>query len=103
MVNSESTDTLAELVSKAIGLGAEGLEIEYKDHHEEVTAMKGSMGIGIVALRSDSKEAIALRDELWKHRRKMKKLEVAGVNYKLKVSTFDSFGETAFRVEIRRA
>jgi len=103
MVNSESIDILATLVSKAISLGADGLEIEYKDSHEEVTAMTGNMGIGIATLLSDSKEAAALRDELWKHRRKMKKIEIGGVNYNLKVSAFESFGETAYRIEIRRA
>jgi len=103
IVNLESTDILATLISKAMGLGADGLEVEYKHPHEEVTAIKGSMGVGIAALRSDSKEAIALRDELWRHRKKMKKIEIGGVNYKLKVSVFESLGETAFRVEIRRA
>lgn len=103
IVNSDSTDILAALVSKALVLGADGLEVEYKDRHEEVTATKGSMGVGIAALRSNSKEAINLRDELRRHRKKMKKIEIGGVNYELKVSVFDSFGETGFRVHIRRA
>ena len=103
IVESESIDILATLVSKAIEIGADKLEVEYKDRHEEVTAIKGSMGVGISNLRSDSKEAITLLDELWKHRKKMKKIEIGGVHFKLKISTFENFGETAFRVVIRRA
>jgi len=102
-MNSESTDILATLASKAMELGADAFEVEYKDRHEEICAIKGSMGIGIGALPSDSKEAIALRDELWMHRRKMNKIDIGGVNYKLKVNVFESFGETAFKVEIRKA
>ncbi len=102
-MESESTEILAALISKALGLGADRLEVTYKDRHEEVIAIKGSMGVGIAALRSDSKEAVALRDELWKHHKKMKKIEIGGVHYKLKVSVFDSFGETAFQVEIQMA
>lgn len=100
--SEESTDILSVFVSTAIDLGANKLEIEYDGSREEVMAIKGSMGIGIGALETNSKEAVALRDELWKHRRKMKKIEIGGVNYTLKVKTYNSFGEMAFRVEIKK-
>jgi len=58
-VDAESTNILSALVSKALDTGADGLMVEYKDRYEEVTAIKGSMGVGIAAFRSDSKEAIA--------------------------------------------
>ncbi len=101
VANKELGDVLAEMVSRAIALGADAIEVEYKDRHEEITAMKGNVGVGIGDIPSDSAEAAALRDELWKLRRKVRRIQVSGVEYKLKVSVFDSFGETAFRLDIR--
>jgi len=103
LMKEGSPDILVALISKAIGLGADGIEVEYKDRHEEVAAVKGRLGVGIASLRSDSKEAIRLRDELRRLRKKTKKVEIEGVGYQLKVSAFDSFGEMAFHVEIRSA
>ncbi len=99
-MKTELGDVLADIVARAIGLGADAVEVEYKDRHEEITAMKGNVGFGIGDLPSESAEAAALRDELWKMRRKVTTIRVSGVEYKLKVSVFDSFGETAFRLEI---
>ncbi len=54
-----------ELASEAIRLGADMLEVEYKDGYEEVFALKGSVGYGIARLPSSSGEAASLRDELY--------------------------------------
>ena len=39
----ESDDVLGQLVAKAVAYGADGLEIEYKDGHEEVCAMSAKI------------------------------------------------------------
>jgi len=97
---SDSGESLAELLTKVIELGADGLEVEYKDGYEEITAMKGNLGFGIGDIKSDSPEGIALRDELWSLRNRTKRIEVQGKVYKARVTTFNSFGETAYRVKI---
>ena len=56
---------LEPLLAKAIGLGADQLEVEYKDGSEEVFAMKSGVGLGIASFRSSSPEAKSLRNELY--------------------------------------
>jgi hypothetical protein len=90
-------------VAKAIRLGADGLEVEYKDNHEEIFACKQSLGFGIGSLDSSDPAANELRDELWAMRRRKRAITVDGVRYELRCSVFDSFGETAFRVAIQKA
>ena len=52
------------LAREAIRLGADAREVEYKDAHEQVFAVKGGMSYGIASLRSSGSEAASLRDEL---------------------------------------
>lgn len=102
MKQHSSDDILAQLVSEAVRHGADQLEIEYKDGFEEVWAMNGGDGIGIANLESSGEEACALREKLWAIRRKGSTITVGGATFHLKVSTYDSFGEVAYRVRIQR-
>ena len=95
-------DILAQFVAEALQLGADELDIQYKARHEEVCAMKGSMGFWIATLDSSGAEAGALREQLRTIGKKGKTLNVMGAPYRLNVATYDSFGETAFRVTIGR-
>ena len=97
---SGSGKSLAELLIRVIELGGDGLEVEYKGGYEEITAMKANLGFGLGDIRSDNPEATALRDELWSLRNRTKRIEVRGTVYKARVTTFNSFGETAYRVKI---
>jgi hypothetical protein len=97
---SGSGKSLADWITRVIELGGDGLEVEYKGDYEEITVMKGDLGVGIGEIKSDSREAAALRDELWSLRNRTKRIAVRGTVYKARVSTFDSFGETAYRIEI---
>ena len=99
-VGSGSGKSIAEWLIKAIELG-DDLEIEYKTGHEEITAMKGNFGFGIGEIKSTSPEAAALRDELWSMRNRTKRIELRGTIYKARVRTFESFGKTAYRIDIR--
>jgi hypothetical protein len=98
---SRSGKSLAELLTSVIELGGDGLEIEYKNGYEEVTAIKGNLGFGIGEIKSRSQKAAALRNELWSLRNRTKRIEVRGTVYKARVTTFDSFGEIAYRIKIR--
>lgn len=102
-MSSERRDLLGTLVSKAIQLGADELEIEYKDGQEMVFACKAGLGFGIAAFRSSGKEAASLLEQVRTIGKKGKNIEVFGAKYRLKVTAFDSFGETAYRVAIREA
>ena len=73
MMNSNKTTPLFDLILKAIEMGASGLEIEYKDGYEEISAMSDNMGFGIGRLESSSEEATLLRDELYSIRKRGKK------------------------------
>lgn len=100
-VGSGSGKSIAEWLIKAIELGCDGLEIQHKTGYEEITAMKGNFGFGIGEIKSSSPEAAALRDELWSLRNRTKRIELRGTVYKARVRTFESFGETACRIDIR--
>ncbi len=95
---NEVSQVLRELIGKALSLGADELEIEYKDGKEEVAVMKGSLGFGIASLDSSSPEAETLREELCEIEEKDGTIRVDGRECGLRVETYDSFGETAFRL-----
>ena len=99
---SSSDDLLAGLVTQAVQLGADELEIEYKDGFEEVCAMKNGMGFGIASLDSSSDEACDLRERLCAIGSKGATISAGGANFVLKVSTYDSFGEDVYRVRIKK-
>jgi hypothetical protein len=99
--DSDTKSTLAALVAQAVSYGADELDIEYKDEYEEICAMKNGMGFGIARLESSGEEACDLRKVLCAIGRKGKHILVDGKTFQLKVASYDSFGETAYRVKIK--
>ena len=91
---------LRDLVAKAIDVRADRLEVEYKDGYEEVFAFTGMMGVGIAQFKSNSNEATSLREELHEIKKKRKGVVIGNGSIKLKVDTYQSFGEDVFRVKI---
>ncbi len=91
---------IEQLASKAVRVGADALDIEYKGGYEEVFAMCGNIGHGIARLKSTSAEAESLRAELQAMVRKNRQLALADREYKLRCRVHESFGEDAYRVEI---
>jgi hypothetical protein len=89
------------LAGEALGLGGDALDVDYKAGYEEVCVMRGAVGWGIARYRSDGPDAIALRKELYQLARKRSRVVIEGTPYDLVATKRDSFGETAFRVEIR--
>ena len=100
--SSSPDHILARLVFDALQHGADELDIEYKDGREEVFAVKGAMGLGIASLDSSGEEATTLRKQLYAVVRKGKTIRVQRARYRLTATVYDSFGEDAFRVTIRR-
>ena len=94
-------DILARLVAIAVEHDADGLEIEYDDGYEEVCAIKGSFGVGIARLDSSGEESRLLRDQLNAIKRKGIKVNINDATFRLKVSTYYTFGEWAYRVKIQ--
>jgi hypothetical protein len=91
---------LHRLVKEAIRLGANALEVEHRDGHEEVVAMKGAIGAQIARLPNGA-EAARLRSELDSLVRRKQRLNVDGVEWELRDDTYENFGELVFRVRFR--
>jgi hypothetical protein len=52
---SEPSDVVGALVSgQAMEVGADEVEVEYRNGNEEACGLKGGMGFGIASLRSSS-------------------------------------------------
>ena len=65
--------------------------------------MKSGVGVGIASFRSSSPEAKSLRNELYALAKKRQRAKIDEHTYELRARIFDSFGEDAFRVELRRS
>ncbi len=102
-MTAQHVSILEKFAAQAIRLGARQLEVEYKDGYEELSAIAGDFGFGIGRLRSTSQAAATLRHELYQCARRTRQIVVDGDNYKLHARTYDSFGEQAYRVRLRRA
>src|SRR4030043_58811 len=63
-------DFLAGILSRAIELRGDEIEIEYKDGYEEIFAIHNCLGRGIGRIESDSEEARSLRQLLHKVEKK---------------------------------
>jgi len=101
-MNIQHVGTLERFAAKAIRLGAELLEVEYKDGYEEVFAATGALGSEIGRLRSSGKVAAALRQELHQCTRRKLRIVVDGHTYELRGRSYDGFGEEAYQVQLRR-
>jgi len=91
---------LESLCAHALSLGAQSIEVEYKDRREWVFAHKGGIGIGIANYKSSSADAKELRGNLYSAAKKPVRTVIGGQVYILKVRVFESFGEDAFEVSI---
>ena len=101
-MTAQHVSILERFATEAIRLGAESLDVEYKDGYEELTAIAGDFGIGIGSLRSTSQDAATLRHELYQCTRRKRQIVVDGDKYELHGRTYDSFGEEAYRVRLHR-
>lgn len=91
---------LEDLLRKAVEIGADRIEIEYKDGAELVTAFRGPVGIGISTIDSTHRGLLFREMQDLKKRRKA----TLGCNtYGLTFSKYESFGERVHVIEIHEA
>src|SRR5215475_4684148 len=95
-----ATTLLEGLCGHALSLGAQSIEVEYKDGREWVFANNGAVGISIANYKSSSADAKELRRNLYAAAKKPVRSVIGGQVYILKVSIFDSFGEDALTISI---
>ncbi len=91
-----------DVVVEAVRLGAESVEIEYKDRCEHVLALRGGVGLGIAQFPSSGPEASVLREELYVLTKKKQRVVIGDAEYELRARRYESFGEDAFQVAWRR-
>ena len=96
------SSVVEQLAAEAIRLGAGALGVEYKDGYEEVFVLSGTLGFGIKRFKTSTPEAASLRQELRRLCKKKRRLVLPSGEIELRASVYDSFGEDAFRVELRR-
>ena len=94
---------LEGLCGHALSLGAQSIQVEYKDGCDWVLANQGAIGFGIANYKSSSADAKELRGNLYAAAKKSVRAVLGGHVYILKVRVFDSFGEDAFEVNINPA
>jgi len=95
-----ATTLLEGLCGHAMSLGAQSIEVEYKDGREWVIANIGAVGISIANYKSSSANAKELRGNLYAAAKKPVRTVIRGQVFILKVGIFDRFGEDAFAVSI---
>jgi hypothetical protein len=77
---------LNELLEKAIVLGADRIEIEYKNRSEFVTAFRSQIGIGIGRLNAAQRDEVF--DKIEKIKKQRGKITLRDKAYKLKFSEY---------------
>jgi hypothetical protein len=80
-MTAQHVSILEKFAAEAIRLGAQQLEVDYKDGYEELSAVAGDFGFGIGRLRSTSKDADTLRHELYQSTRRTREIVVDGDKY----------------------
>jgi len=101
MIRDKAT-LLQGLALEALRRGADAIEVEYKDGCEQVFAVRDGVGYGIARLDTSSDQAASLRKELYGLTKKRRRIASGDVEFELRVRVCGSFGEDAFRVEMRR-
>lgn len=89
---------LMEFLEKAIEIGADEIQIEYKDQKEWIFAFKGSIGVGIGSLNPDAAKPLFKEMDGLK---KTKRAIIGGITYKLVFSRYESFGEWVQRIRLQ--
>ena len=100
---SAPDDILVTLLSRAIEIGADELEVQYQDRQDWVCALKGGSGLSIASFPSNSPESVALRRQLMAIGKRGKTIETCEGACRVTVSTYEDFGEPAFRARLRKA
>jgi hypothetical protein len=99
---SEHNSIVQEFAVEAIRGGADMIEVEYDEGYEEVYIRKDNLALGIDRFKASSSEASLLRKELYGLAKKKRRIVIDNEEYELRALIYDSFGEDAFRVQLRK-
>jgi len=91
---------LERLCGHAHSLGAESINVEYKDRRDWVFASIGGVGFGIADFDTTGTEEEELRDSLYAAAKKAVRSVFDGQVFLLKVRVYKDFGEDAFEVRM---
>jgi hypothetical protein len=98
--------TLRSLIETAINCEADEIELEYVPEGFEVTYFRGDTGVGEVINDPESSEAILSelieRAKLKNKSRGTFKWNYAGTEHEIRVKEYESFGESAFRLYLKK-
>jgi hypothetical protein len=89
-------------VAKAIRCGADMIAVEYDEGFEEVYIRKDNLALGIDRYKATSSLASLLRKELYALAKRKRRIVLENEEYELRARIYDSFGEDAFRVQLRK-
>lgn len=87
---------LDHLLTKAVEIGADRIEIECEEGSRLVTAVGGSVGVGIARL--DATQWTIIFEEM-KEMKKQRKVVLGGNPYRLAFSRYQSFDEWVFVIQ----
>lgn len=95
-------DVIKALAAEAIRCGADMIEVEYDEGYEEVYIRKDNVGVSIDRFEASSSQGLFLQKELYGLVKKKQRITVNNVEYELRARVYESFGEDAFQVRLRR-
>ena len=91
---------LEDLITKAVEIGADRVEIECKDRARLVSAFRGPTGVGIAWLDTAQWNVVS---EQMRERKRRRRIVLDGASYRLAFSQYQSFGEWVFVIQIKEA
>lgn len=94
---------LEDMCDHIRSIGADSMEVEYKDGRDCVFARSGDVGYSIASFDTSEADSTELRQNLYAAAKKPLRAVVGGELSIIKVHIFDSFGEDAFAVTIEPA
>ena len=103
---NEARQKLQQIIEEAIDIGADSIELEYVDSGLEVCYMLGSSGVGTILadrmLESEIVELIISKAKLEDKSRGVMDWTYLGKRYHILVEEYESFGESAFKLILRK-
>ena len=90
---------LMKFIEKALAIGGDSIQIEYKDRKEWITAFRGCVGFGIGSLSPDKAKTIFKEMDDLKRR---KEVTIGRSRYRLVFSQQESFGEQVYWIRMNR-
>ena len=106
-MNDEASQEIVRVLEGAIQAGVESVGLEYKDGDLLVFYQRGQMGFGAGSIPKNLQQAViegmVKRAGLERKSRGKIPATLLGVDYEVIVQEYDSFGQSAFTLTLRKA